>query len=143
MGTAGEGVCKWDGRRFKRLPEMDGMPRTVSAFLEDSQGRKWIGAMNGLSVLQPGGNEWVELPQSAAEIIKSAHILCLENDAEGRVWIGTRGRGLLVLSDSLELEAFYRKDQTSIPSNDVYALLKEESSGDWWLATGNGLARFQ
>ncbi|MFT5406110.1 MAG: ligand-binding sensor domain-containing protein/signal transduction histidine kinase, partial [Verrucomicrobiales bacterium] len=143
VGTAGEGVCKWDGRRFKRLPEMDGMPRTVSAFLEDSQGRKWIGAMNGLSVLQPGGNEWVELPQSAAEIIKSAHILCLENDAEGRVWIGTRGRGLLVLSDSLELEAFYRKDQTSIPSNDVYALLKEESSGDWWLATGNGLARFR
>lgn len=63
--------------------------QTVSALLEDSSGRLWIGTHDGLHVLH--GSTLDTIPAPVAD---DFHITCLHEDTDGRIWIGTYRHGL-------------------------------------------------
>lgn len=73
--------------------------------------------------------------------IPSNRLVCIFQDSKGGIWIGTRGAGLLKYHPSSDsFEVFDIKD--GLPSETVCEIV-ESSSGDIWVSTLNGLARFQ
>lgn len=66
-------------------------------------------------------------------------ILCIKEDGKGRLWVGTRDKGLLLYQP--ETDSFKTFDHNNgLPSNTICAI-QENSSGEIWLSTLNGLAQ--
>jgi len=68
----------------------------------------------------------------------------LGEDTEGNLWAGTYGDGVFVYNDSTGLKAHYLGDilhKDSLPADLVNYIFKD-SRGTMWLATENGLCRF-
>lgn len=66
-------------------------------------------------------------------------ILCIKEDSKGRLWVGTRDKGLLLYQP--ETEGFKTFDHNNgLPSNTICAI-QENSAGEIWLSTLNGLAQ--
>lgn len=74
---------------------------------------------------------------SAKHVLKAnTNVYAVEKDAEGRVWYGTRGKGVMVGDEQYSHHA---GDPASLSSNQVYNLYKD-SRGRMWVATlGGGL----
>ncbi|MEM9530017.1 MAG: ATP-binding protein [Pseudomonadota bacterium] len=67
----------------------------VNAMFEDAQGNIWVGAERNLAVRRPGG-DWrlIAPPAGTAETSYRAAL----QTPDGRVWFGTNGNGIAVLS---------------------------------------------
>lgn len=79
------GVICYDGSNFERLDTSDGLT-SARGFLEDSQGRIWIGTNdNGVVVIDQNGRTHITYKDG----LPSSSIRVFEEDASGNVFIGT------------------------------------------------------
>lgn len=107
----------------------------------DSNQSLWIGMLNGLIKNDSKSNTFTEFMPNALDTVslKGNYMLCIFEDSEKRLWIGTRGSGLnLMRSDGKTFRNFTVKD--GLPGNSVYGIL-EDNKGYLWLSTENGLSR--
>jgi signal transduction histidine kinase/ligand-binding sensor domain-containing protein len=131
-GSGGDELFQLNAGKFATI---DVPLADVSAIHQDRTGRLWIGAQNGLLLLDQTNSTLY----STKDGLPAADVRAIADDAEGNVWIGTGG-GLACLRDG-RITSF-RKQDDGLPSEDVSSLLVD-SEGVLWIGTrGSGLVRY-
>lgn len=114
---------------------------TVWSVYEDSRGNLWVGTDNGLNLLLPDENKFVQYfsrkndPQS----ISSNTVYYIYEDSHKNLWIGT-DNGLNIMDR--ENETFTRfmhdpDDRYSVSSNHINTIY-EDKQGNVWIGTDGG-----
>jgi signal transduction histidine kinase/ligand-binding sensor domain-containing protein/DNA-binding response OmpR family regulator len=149
------GLNRFDvsGRRFIRYHSDPADARSLSSdkttsVIVDESGHVWVGTISGLNVLDTRRGGVFRGFEGAGSVLRDRYILCLYLDSEGNIWAGTVW-GLFMLpresrlSKRYEFTAFYNVpgDSGSLSNSQVFSIL-EDSSGMLWVATLNGLNRF-
>ncbi len=116
----------------------DGLSQaSVNDIVEDSHGYLWLGTQGGLNRFDGSGFEVFKHSNTDSTSVCGDFILCLFNDKEGNIWIGTDKNGACYYS--YETNSFHRihfpKKNTSVYS------ISQDSLGNIFAALGeNGLA---
>lgn len=124
--------------------------KSVYSMLEDSQRNIWIGtAGDGLSKInkEDRENEIVSLKtftsQSPAfEKINDDEVLCLFEDHNEHIWVGTTN-GISVVKNDRIVASFYHEhsDSLSLADNEIYCITQDKQK-DIWIGTFAGLNKF-
>jgi PAS domain S-box-containing protein len=131
IGTQ-RGLDRFEGGHFIRYVVQDGVPSAaVWSLHEDRRGDVWVGTDNGLGVLQNG--RFTAVPNPAGQ----AGITAIYEDADGILWFGTYGEGLLRLEDG----RFTRYTTWDGLFNDVIWAILEDAEGRFWMSCNKGLFR--
>jgi signal transduction histidine kinase/ligand-binding sensor domain-containing protein len=132
---------------FKTIPQLAGPEGTaeqfVGAIYEDREGTLWVGtpeALNGIDRKTGHHTPYrrTSLPGAGTDVIS------IREDRFGNLWAGTYDHGLLRLDRRTGLFQAYRHnsaDPYSLSNNIVPRLLVDHS-GTLWVATDDGLNRF-
>src|ERR1035438_10751791 len=86
---------------------------------------------NGVVKLKDG----VVTVYDSRALFESSEIFAIYPDREGNVWVGTRGRGLAVLSRG----RWFNPDSLSTPFNDHVVTITEDDFGRLWLRPVGGI----
>jgi diguanylate cyclase (GGDEF)-like protein/PAS domain S-box-containing protein len=113
----------------------------VVSFAEDAQGRVWVGAAAGWLHLyeRQRGSFTRHMLQPAL-----TGALSLLVDRRGRLWVGSYRAGLGRFEPGRGIVALYRHqagDPTSLANDEIWRIA-EDDAGALWLATNDGLDRF-
>ena len=127
------GLNRYDGYTFKTyIPDYKDSTtltnREVVALIEDSHENIWIGTTSGLSCLNPRNDKITSYN------FKNRIISLLEG-SDGNIWIGTWGGGLHILN--VKTGQFERHFH-----NDIISDISEDDEHNIWLATYNGLIKY-
>jgi len=154
VGTWGEGLNRLDTRTEKitRIPVDPGRPNAlpgsiVTTIVEDGADGIWIGTADGGLLRKAAANENFErhyLFDEGIERRRPVNISTAYFDSKERLWVGTWTQGLCVrIRDTGEFHCYaYREgDDTTINDNNIRAI-NEDSSGNIWIATAVGIARY-
>lgn len=131
---------------LQHFTERDGMTSDcVWSVWEDGSGSIWAGSWTGpVSRMQAG----VFLPNRNGQLVPVENVLAIHRDARGRVWFGTRDRGLYRLDAPARISlgqsrvSWKHWDTTNgLASNDVRTFF-EDRDGSLWIGTVNGLSHY-
>ncbi|MBE7504515.1 MAG: response regulator [Verrucomicrobiales bacterium] len=106
-----------------------------SDVLEDNDGSIWFGFVTtGLARWRDGQMDWWT-PQNG---LPTNRVSCLALDAQGHVWIGTLGKGIL------RYDGAFRTNTTAdgLADNRVTALVADTRRGRVWAGTAKGLSGY-
>jgi signal transduction histidine kinase/ligand-binding sensor domain-containing protein/DNA-binding response OmpR family regulator len=166
MGTWGSGVKIFDPEILQPMPRPDEIrpeqwvydrarPRSlshnqVSCIFEDRTGGVWIGTVAGLNLLvrnQPGFIHWQNRKNSSRGLNR-IKVLSICEDRRGAIWLGTdNGLHRLAAASQITDQAlsnhfyFVTDEKSNVTENFILSIL-EDARGQLWLATGNGLIKF-
>ena len=100
-------------------------------------GDVYVGTTTGLSLVRPDGSVQTF---SKNELFTNEYIMCLYQDDDGVVWIGTDGDGIYLMKD----EQIFDKISTEngLAGNVVFKIM-QDSTGVYWICTGTGISRYQ
>lgn len=107
----------------------------VHGFLNDSQGRLWIGTEQGVALLD--GHRAISQPHMLP-VDKNHVIFALQEDALGRIWIGTFGSGVFIYNPADSTILSLGKDE-GLPDYNINQIFKD-ANGGFWIATRKGLS---
>ncbi|MBC9931810.1 hybrid sensor histidine kinase/response regulator transcription factor [Chitinophaga qingshengii] len=134
IGTTG-GLARYDPvhDRFN-YEQLEPAPNrtNINCIYEDSKGRHWVGANNGLFVRE--GKKWqlITPGKIAGYVVK-----CVYEDKQGNIWIGTN-KGLTKMTGD-RFETFRHEDgQPSGLTMNFITALNEDRFGRLWIATQTG-----
>lgn len=153
------GLFRWEKGKLHRFTTAEGFtPALVLAITEDKAGNLWIGtALGELRRFKAGCFETYRPKDSPIDeaMIKAAttadpfqsqnrgtlsgseRFWALHTDADGVIWIGTLGGGLLRFENG---EFTRYKTHDGLPSDHISQIL-EDDYGQLWLGTRRGIAR--
>ena len=135
IGTRG-GLQRFREGRFNTLTNADGLTDDlVTALAQAPDGSIWIGTGAGINRYADG-----EITLLSGD---EAFIACrvIHPDQDGRIWVGTRTRGILVLgSNGSRLEIH---DETNGLANNHVLDIHEDSRGVFWVASVGGITRIR
>ncbi len=111
----------------------------VQEIFFDRNNGMWIITEKGLSQYSEDKNtfEYLDFKEKS---IANANIFSIFVDDENTFWCGTNGSGLLKINVTKKEFINYRATE-NIPNNVVYGILPDVT-GNLWLSTNNGLAKF-
>jgi ligand-binding sensor domain-containing protein/signal transduction histidine kinase len=119
---------------------------------KDSKNRLWIGSTMGLSLYRDIHNPFKELPDAVPEIyyhnprdtqsLRNDQILCIQEDRDGNIWLGTFNGLIRVKDDGKKLTFEPFTEREGLTNNVVYGILEDTDNHSLWLSTNNGLTRF-
>lgn len=110
---------------------------SVRSIIEDSQGKLWFAALEGLFIYRPEGQTFQKMVLNTPMLGDYAPRTLVE-DSKGNMWVGTYGQGLYVFDRNLKLVRKFYKGQ-GIHSNSINHLFRDKSN-NIWIATNEGLA---
>jgi signal transduction histidine kinase/ligand-binding sensor domain-containing protein len=132
---------------FKRIPQLAGPEGTaekfVGAIYVDRQGILWIGTSDALNGIDRKSGHYTSYRRTAVPGA-GTDVITIREDHFGNLWAGTYDHGLLRLDRRTGLFQAYRHnsaDPYSLSNNIVPRLLVDHS-GTLWVATDDGLNRF-
>jgi diguanylate cyclase (GGDEF)-like protein len=133
VGTGG-GLARFDGMRFvavesSPVPEL--VARPVFGFLQDAEGRLWIGHSRGAAVYRQGRFE----VGFGVELTAGRRVWAFAQAADGAVWAATEN-GLVRWHDGAT--RVYR-EADGLPTNRLRALAFDTEGRLWIGTTGGGL----
>jgi len=123
----------------------------VNSIVISDQNDIWVGTRNGLylySQQTKSFNQYEHFPFSSKSVRYSKgerviNDLCF--DGKKNLWIATAGNGLTILDIALKKKRVFNrskgKNRSSVSSNYIESIFKD-SQGIMWLATANGLSRY-
>jgi two-component sensor histidine kinase/ligand-binding sensor domain-containing protein len=131
IGSNEDGLYKYNHKIS--VPVLNGGNAFVQpvALAEDKQHKIWVGHRDGLTCLV---ND-----HAVKQLLPGVRVRCLLSDSQGRLWIGTWGKGLYCYSDD-HVEN-YNVENGSLPGIFVHSLA-EDHKGNIWIGTGNGLVKY-
>ena len=155
IGTYGAGLARIDPRTdqvFRYPINRNGNSGLSSdratALAEDRAGLIWIGTDGGgLNVLDPASGRFGQFTHVADNplSLSSNTVYAVHVDERGVLRVGTRGGGLDQMTgtpfgaDAPRFKNFSERD--GLPNSTVYGI-ESDPSGQLWLSTNHGLARF-
>lgn len=152
VGTDGGGlnIYKQLANRFRHYFKEENKVNTLSentvmSILKTTDGNLWLGTLGGgINILDRNKNEYRQITFPENKI--HSRILSLHQDQDGLVWIGSWGGGANFYDPvskqfSQPLEEGKILNGTSISNNTVVDI-DEDKFGNIWIATLNGLNKF-
>ncbi|MFN2396335.1 MAG: two-component regulator propeller domain-containing protein [Bacteroidales bacterium] len=141
FGTSGNGVSKYDGKRFTNYNSSHGLIHNlIRSISEDSEGNIWFGTYGGISIYNGIYFENLTIEHGLAD----NNVNKVLEDKSGNIWISTynglsryRSNGN---DEEIQLITNYSTDH-GIPGNFVEGIL-EDSKGNLWFATEDGMCRY-
>ena len=117
----------------------------LQAIDEDCEGNIWVSTREGLYKYNPSNNEIEEFlhDKNNPNTISENNIFSVYY-SEKKLWIGTKTGGLNVMNlDDYSVKVYTHdpNNSKSIPSNFIRDIIRDKD-GTMWLATDQGLARF-
>lgn len=125
-------------RQFIQVHDSDSQPADVRCFYEEPDGKLWIGSRNGVYSFY---NEKLTREESVNEQLGDHIIQGICRDSQGKLWVGTFGKGIFVFDSQGKRLVNHQKDN-GFPSNAVNSLTND-SQGRVWAATREGAILFQ
>lgn len=118
----------------------------VNDIVEDSGGKIWFAASNGLHVYDPesGLIRSHSTIYNGAEMLSLRDVYCVLEDHRGWIWVGSSVGLIKILPDEEPLEIFQAgimNQSSNINNNTVFSLLLD-SQGQLWVGTASGLNRY-
>ena len=111
----------------------EGLPQnSVTSILQARDGYLWFGTMNGL--VRFDGSRFLVLDKNNTPELKNNWIERLFEDEKGRIWIGTRNAGIVLLKNGKPIRPGIGKD--NLECRLVSAC--QEPGGSVWLYTADG-----
>lgn len=105
----------------------------------DKKGQTWWGTRgNGLKI----GNRWYKHSAADRTSLSNDHIFSIHCDKWGRMWIATLGGGLNLALPQADGSYKFRSFLAEQYSNRMIRYIAEDSKGQLWLATAEGLVIF-
>jgi PAS domain S-box-containing protein len=145
VSTRGGGLSKFDleNKKFKRYligEDISRDPRRneVNIIQADHFGNIWVGTFqSGLYkfILDNGTFH----PYESNSIKRSDHMLSINEDKQGYIWIGIEDKGMIELDKNKERKElkYYKNIPGELSNNNVYVIF-EDHSGTLWIGTGGG-----
>jgi PAS domain S-box-containing protein len=132
---------------FKRIPQLVGPEGTaepfVGAIYEDPQGILWVGTPEALNGIDRKAGNFTSYRRTASPVV-TTDVIAIHEDRSGNLWAGTYNHGLLRLDRRTgQFHAYVHNptDPYSL-SNDIVTRLLVDHLGTFWVATDDGLNRF-
>ncbi|HET6557255.1 MAG TPA: two-component regulator propeller domain-containing protein, partial [Prolixibacteraceae bacterium] len=126
----------------------------ILSMLIDSKNRFWVGTFEGLNLmkipydqLDLAGNEMPELrfkqfvaTKPEKGFLNANEINCILENTDGKIWIGTEGGGINILTpDSARFSSL--TTDNGLPGNNVYGILSDKA-GIKWISTNKGILSY-
>ncbi len=145
--------------RYSNFVNQDGKSYevySVNCLGEDKEGNMWIGTNQGPFVFHKEyiGKDiapffQVKVPRNdgtnyADYLLSGIDISCMKIDGAGRKWFGTYGNGVYLISANNMTEIHhFTTDNSSILSNTVLAVETDDTTGEVYFATDEGLCSYK
>lgn len=112
------------------------------ALLEDHAGRIWVGSIHGLYLFEPDSGRFTRYHANPKDpySINNDYVIALYQDSKQHIWVGTHGGGLNLFEPETGKFTHFTTDQGL--ANDVITSIVEDSDGNLWLSSQQGLSRF-
>jgi len=135
-----DGLYAIKGDKVIKYGEKEGLPElNIRGLFLDSNDDLWIGTSDsGVARLKKGTNKFEVFQKKDG--LSSGRIFAIEEDGQGKIWIGTIGGGLNIF-DGNEFKNYTKKDGLS---SDVVRTLFKDRAGNMWAGTfGGGIDQFR
>lgn len=153
IGTLGGGISIYDGEKFFNFSKKDGLSSdNIYSFHQDKNGNMWIGNDDkGIDLIYSAGNVQQMLNKksvSGGEILNISsslglpndQVLCITEDNNANIWIGTYGGGVVMLN--LEKQMSFYNTKNGLNSNNIY-FIHCDKNNQIWIGTDNGITRIR
>ena len=132
--TGADGFARMhDGTIQTYRTQATGPQDPVLSVLEDSKGTLWVGTPKALFKRTRGQSKLEVIPNVAARVWS------IREDHVGNVWVSTANKGLYRISDSSQAHF----TTTEGLASDIVSDTLEDTNGDIWVATSDGLSRIR
>jgi hypothetical protein len=137
------------------LGEANGLAEGTLSVAFDKSGDAWIGAYNGLRVLQNAASEIktptpkpepiiIEQNGLGEELFRDASILQIAVDAGDHKWVSVDGGGVYYLSsDGQRTIKHFTRENSPLPTNSVTDIKIDKKTGKVYFVTYNGIVTYQ
>lgn len=150
LGTE-DGLNRYDGVEIKRIVHSRSDPGSlpsnyISALAVDQRGRMWVGTDTGSLAWRDAAAGKFRRPVSAGGqllVDPNIQLRTIFLDRRQRLWLATRDAGLIMVDPAAGTSREFRRDLTdprSLSDDSVFAVT-EDSSGQIWVGTADGLDR--
>jgi len=116
----------------------DGLPEaTVQAFAQTPDHFLWIGTTGGL--VRFDGTHFTTFDRESTPAFKENSVFCMLTAADGSLWLGMEGSGLIHLRDGI----FQSFGMDNGLTDSFVRAITQDSAGNIWIGTNNGLFRIR
>lgn len=123
----------------KKWTKEDGLAgNRVRVAEEMSNGDLYVGTTTGLSIIDGQTGEIQNIYKG--ERISNDYIMCLYEDDDKNVWVGTDGGGVFILKNREVIKSFTKEDK--LAGNVIFKISKLRGD-EIWICTGTGASRYK
>ena len=131
IGTANEGLYRWNGVRIEHYRKTDGLSGdAVNQIYEDREGVIWVATSHGIDNFR----DLRVLTVSTSEGLPSDEISGLSVSNDGSVWLGYPNGLAIVQSGNVR----GMTQRQGLPGKQVTSLLQDEA-GQWWIGVDQSI----
>ena len=132
--SGNDGLYEYDEKsgHFSKIYSSEDLTNIKSMML-DTRGILWVGKKFGVTALQTGTGEVMELPEVLSSI---QYIEAFYEDASGKIWLGSNNGLYAYNPASGEVSSYGEQD--GLPDRVIHGI-EEDASGALWVSTDNGL----
>lgn len=144
---------------WTKFTDQDGKNFSIGntmAFVEDHNGKVWIGTDNGVIEIAKPANltdetmtiNRIKVPrndgtQLADYLLETLYVTSIAVDGTNKKWIGTLTSGVYLVSENGdEILEHFTTENSSLPSNKVYSLVCDPNSNSVFIGTDVGLVEY-
>lgn len=99
----------------------------------------WVGSDRGLWHFDPTSQLWRAYPLSEGNV--QPVVIALYLDQQQRLWVGTRGSGVYLISNNTTIRHFDQQSSPNIGMSDISVILQDKFGAIWLGSAGQGLGR--
>ncbi len=132
-------------RKFKKISGNKNLSESVIfSIYQGKMGFLWLGTQNGLCKYDGYNFTFYKTYKKKENSISGNSVICIFEDSENKMWIGTENNGLNYFDRKKEKFHHFKKNQNkknNISSNSILSI-EEDNNGIIWIGTRNGLNYF-
>ena len=155
VGTFGNGLYIYELKDGKlsgtRFPRISNKQKQVRYMIQDHSGLIWAGGENGVTVFHPdtllmddSRYDWLHFDKNNSKSLNNNIVKTMLEDSHHRIWIGTSGGGLNLVTKDPKTGSYELKHYTSeegLINNMIQAML-EDNNQNIWISTESGISKF-